>query len=79
MEAAAMDQTQSLIIARAALAGAAIVALATLTGWQGWLALRLRGIEATTRHAPPGESGPGIGGELADLRERVRRLERFPI
>ncbi|HMO69439.1 MAG TPA: hypothetical protein PKD92_07545 [Novosphingobium sp.] len=64
-----------LTLALCALAALALVLLAALRGWQGWLALRHREIDL--RAAPdaqaPGEAAWRI--ELADLRERVRRLE----
>ena len=64
-----MDQAQipiaEIVTALAALAGLGLVAAATLKGWQGWLELKTRDMDIT----PPGRI------ELADLRERVRRLE----
>lgn len=55
-----------------ALAGLALVVLAALRGWQGWLALRHREIEL---RAPSVEGHAASRIDLADLRERVRRLE----
>ncbi|MBS0254828.1 MAG: hypothetical protein JSS36_06360 [Proteobacteria bacterium] len=58
------------------LAGLAMVTLATFKGWQGWLALKLRELEA---HATtPAENAPlGMNSriEIADLKERIRKLE----
>ncbi len=57
------------------LAAIGMVTLAALYGWQGWLALRLRELEA--RHPEP-ETGSNSGKtriELADLKERIRKLE----
>jgi len=73
-----MTMTPSLILALAALAAVAIVALAGLKGWQGWLALKLRELEhlpAAPREIERGVSAAGGRIELADLKERVRRLE----
>ena len=58
------------------LLGLAMVTLATLKGWHGWLALKLREIDAHL--PPPGEQAPlGMGSriEIADLKERIRKLE----
>lgn len=68
------------LIAGTALGAITILAAALLRGWQGWLALK--GRELDLRHpascAVPEEHPPLSGAgriELADLRERVRRLE----
>ena len=70
------------IFAASALAGLVIVALAALKGWQGWLDLKARELEARQGHAQGHAAEPGtmtISGaariEMADLRERVRKLE----
>lgn len=67
-----------IIIATTAFAGIGLVALVMLRGWQGWLALKERELERICRTAPEIEQGPGIGTariEIADLKERIRRLE----
>ena len=67
----------TLIIAGAALVGLTIVAAALLRAWQGWLALKREGVDGD----PAGEradSGSTIGAariELADLKERIKKLE----
>ena len=67
----------TLVIAIAALVGVMVVAAALLKGWQGWLALKQRELDA---HAVPA-SAPGgspLGAariELSDLKERIRKLE----
>ncbi|WP_022683399.1 hypothetical protein [Sphingobium bisphenolivorans] len=66
------DLAYTLIVATAALSALLIVATAALRGWNGWLGFK---------HAELGR--PGEGGqpsavariEVADLRERVRKLE----
>ena len=65
-----MDPTLIYVAAGAGLAALAMVCTATLRGWERWLALRAREIEAQRPETP-------IAGriELADLRERVRQLE----
>jgi hypothetical protein len=65
----------NLIIAATSLLAVAIMALATLRGWQGWLKLKLRELEM---HRPEIEGGAGSGAariEIADLKERIRKLE----
>jgi len=73
-----MEPTQTLITALAALAGVTILAAAMLKGWQGWLTLKTREIDAGHAGTAPGMAGNGGTTsriELADLKERVRRLE----
>ena len=58
-----------LILAAASLAGLAIIALAGLRGWQGWLDLK-------RSELPDKRLGPtGDRIEIADLKQRIRRLE----
>lgn len=66
---------EPLVMALSALAALALMVFAALHGWQGWLALRHR--EINLRAAPDsGAAGDAASRiELADLRERVRRLE----
>lgn len=75
--------SHTIVIAVTALIGLAIVTAAMLHGWKSWLALRSRELEQS--YAPP--YAPNGGGalvtcthslariEVADLRERVRKLE----
>lgn len=52
-----------------------IVAIAALRGWQGWLTLKTRELDL---HRPEVEGGSGTGMariEIADLKERIRKLE----
>lgn len=67
------DQTMLIILA-ATLAGLLIAIAAFLRGWQGWLELKRAELAA---HATPERSAPSPAAriELADLKERVRRLE----
>ena len=66
-----------LLIAASALLALAIVSTAALRGWQGYLQLRLRELEV--RRGPVEiEGGPREGAariEIADLKERIRKLE----
>jgi hypothetical protein len=68
---------QDLLIATTALLGLATIAAATLKGWQGWLALKDRELQHY-RPAREIEGGAGEGAariEIADLKERIRKLE----
>lgn len=68
------------IIALATLAGLVVIARAALRGWDGWLALKRLELERAgqARRGDAAGSGVGLGAgliELADLRERLRKLE----
>jgi hypothetical protein len=70
-----MIDDQTLITALAALVAIAIVAAAMLRGWQGWLTLKTRELDS---HRPDHERGSVSGMariEIADLKERIRKLE----
>jgi hypothetical protein len=63
-----------MLIAIAALLGLVVIAVAALKGWQGWLDLKTREIDRA--HPAEGPPGPGTARiEIADLKERVRKLE----
>ena len=62
-----------LIWAGSALAGLAMICLAGLKAWRGWLDLRRDQFEARREETPEPEPGPRI--EMADVRERLRKLE----
>lgn len=67
--------TQALLIAATALTAVMIMALACLRGWQDWLKLKARELDL---HRPEIEGGAGHGAariEVADLKERIRKLE----
>ena len=64
-----------IIIAATCLIGLAVVALALLQAWHGWLELKRRELE---RHSGEVEHQPSIGAariEMADLKERIKKLE----
>lgn len=67
------DLTMTLMVAGFALAGLAILLIAGLKGWQGWL--ELKRLELSGAPAGRGTSGVGERIEVADLRERIRKLE----
>jgi hypothetical protein len=61
-------------VATSVLAAAGIAAWAGLKGWQGWLELkRLELVNGRAEAGMPQVTGGRI--ELADLKERVRKLE----
>ena len=68
------DLTLYLTLALAGLAGLAMVVSAGLSGWRGWLALKHS--ELDQGHASTVAS-PSAGAriEIADLKERIRKLE----
>jgi hypothetical protein len=56
-----------------ALTGLALLLGAALKGWQGWLELKRLELSGGARREGP--AGPGERIELADLKERIRKLE----
>ena len=67
------DTLTMITLASAGLAGLSIATFAGLRGWQGWLdvkRLELAGAARAERRSPAGEMI-----EVADLKERVRKLE----
>lgn len=63
------------LLAASALLAITIVATASLRGWQGWLSFKTRELEM---HRPEIEGGASNGAariEMADLKERIRKLE----
>ncbi len=73
--------SEYMLIAAASLVGLVVVAASMLKGWEGWLALKRSEIERATglpSAAPEIEGGAGSGMariEIADLKERIRKLE----
>jgi hypothetical protein len=69
--------SQEMLIAASALIGLLVIAATILKGWQDWLALKMR--ELDVRKAPAEIEGGAREGaariEIADLRERIRKLE----
>ena len=74
-----MDPT--LVITAACLVGICVVAFALLRAWQGWLDLKRQELERSQRksiEAPEIEGGAAAGAariELADMKERIKKLE----
>ncbi|MGC1269617.1 MAG: hypothetical protein WA842_03360 [Croceibacterium sp.] len=75
--------SEQLLIAASTLAALLVIAVAALKGWQDWLALKTRELDLRRGHAADGrgaeiEGGAREGGariEIADLKERIRKLE----
>ena len=68
------------LIATAALLGLVVIAASALKGWQGWLEFKARELDQARGYDEhrSKNGGPGNGAariEIADLRERVRKLE----
>ncbi len=65
-----------LLIAAASLIGLVVVASTALRGWQGWLELKTRELEQARGPTPEKGSTAGMTRiEIADMRERIRKLE----
>ena len=67
------DPMTMITVASASLAGLSIATFAGLRGWQGWLEVKRLELAGTVRRE--GRSPAGDMIEMADLRERVRKLE----
>ena len=71
--------SEMLLMAASALLGVAIITMASLRGWQGWLTLKTRELEMHTgsqRGEIEGGASNGMARiEIADLKERIRKLE----
>ncbi len=75
MITALLDPT--LIMTGGSLIGLIVIAASLLRAWQGWLELKRQELDRTTAR-PANEEGAGLGTariELADLKERIRKLE----
>ena len=72
------DPNLYITVAISGLAGLGMVTAASLSGWRGWLALkRQEMLDRHTAEAQTGHAGPSVGSriEVADLKERIRKLE----
>jgi hypothetical protein len=69
--------SQDLLIAASVLTGLLVVAGALLKGWQDWLALKSRELEVgrAPREIEGGAREGAARIEIADLKERIRKLE----
>jgi hypothetical protein len=66
-----------MVMAGFGLAGLGITLLASLKGWQGWLELKRMELTdaGAARSAERPHGGAGDMIEVADLKERIRKLE----
>ncbi|MBB5687167.1 hypothetical protein [Sphingobium boeckii] len=67
------DPYIALTIAMSSLAAIGIIALASLRGWRGWLELKRAELQQTRLESATPSAGSRI--EVADLKERIRKLE----
>lgn len=72
--------SEQLLLASVTLLGLVILAAAMLKGWQGWLALKERELDRRVPAATGIDSDVGSREgyqriEIADLKERIRKLE----
>ena len=67
--------TTDLLIAGTALAITAMLCLAATRAWKGWLELKRLEIAARSAEPEAAEDGIGLRIELADVRERLKKLE----
>lgn len=67
------DPLTMITVASASLAGLSIATFAGLRGWQGWLEVKRLELAGSVRHERRSPAGDMI--EMADLKERVRKLE----
>ena len=68
--------TNALLFAATALGVTAMLCIAATRAWKGWL--ELKRLEIAARSAQPeeaAEDGIGLRIELADVRERLKKLE----
>jgi hypothetical protein len=66
--------------AAAGLAGLGMICLAALAGWRGWLAFKAQELSTFGSHHGAMNEGPSLPNasariEIADLKERIRKLE----
>lgn len=71
------DPSFYFIMAAAGLAGLGMVTAAALAGWRGWLQYKQQELRAGhgSDLAPPATNTTGARIEIADLKERIRKLE----
>jgi len=69
------DPSFYLTMASAALAGLAMLIYAGLSGWRGWLQLKQQQLAADHDMRAPATPSATSRIEIADLKERIRKLE----
>ncbi len=70
------DPSFYVTMAGTALAGLAMVTYAALNGWRGWLSLKQQELQRPGEpHGMPTLPNASARIEIADLKERIRKLE----
>jgi hypothetical protein len=69
------DPTFYLSMAATGLAGLAMLIYAALNGWRGWLQLQHEQLGHDRQGQAPTPPSAGARIEIADLKERIRKLE----
>ena len=69
------DPSFYLTMASAALAGLAMLINAGLTGWRGWRQFKQQQLVADHEMRTPAAPSASARIEIADLKERIRKLE----
>jgi len=64
-----------LTLATTALVGLAMITAAALAGWRGWLQLKAQELTRFGATSEPAMPSASARIELADLKERIRKLE----
>ena len=69
--------TPDITAAAVALAALAIISLTALRGWRDWIQLKREELAMLQQSASPDSAVPHAGSriEIADLKERLRKLE----
>ena len=67
--------TNALLFAATALGVTAMLCIAGSRAWKGWLELKRLEIAARSAEPEAAEDGIGLRIELADVRERLKKLE----
>ena len=72
-----IDPNLYLTCAASGLAGLAMITAASLSGWRGWLALKRQELDIHPHAVAPelGTASAASRIEMADLKERIRKLE----
>jgi hypothetical protein len=67
------DPYSTVILAISGLSGIGILTFGALRGWRGWLELKRAELQQAHHEIAPPSAGSRI--EIADLKERIRKLE----
>lgn len=67
--------SETFLIAAASLLAIAMITAAALRGWQGWLTLKARELDGRRPEPEAGNPSGMARIEIADLKERIRKLE----